>query len=410
MGLNIKEQQLIDLLTITNQKLDTIITQLGGVPPSGQYTIDDLWQVMSDIHLDTQSIDQKLLAIRNAIIPQAGDIDPHYPMQTALTRFYNSWLSWLATNDVDWVAVMGTPQSTTDNVLEWLSGIGHVTGDATTTILGRLTAIENYSKCACGPIAPTPDDPDGCADQYVSVRLATSAAYDGRSFAGFAPPVPPPATFTDVFDIGLPYTEISVPSTPIPWRVFGYSQSASVYMHNPLNVTQYPTNQWIPLANEDLITLAFSVDPGNDLVVYLCPQAGPPFADCVTRASEIMTVTYPVGVTPPSHTRYYTPLDNLGLDLVTQVTSGGQTFTFNVPDSGTSSDMIGVSVELLSGPFARVIWINTSGGSFTQGLTTIGQQFTVPEHTTFFAVDNWQTNDISPAAPYTVELCPAGPA
>lgn len=60
-GLNTKEAAMIELLTATNEKLDTIITMLGGAPPTPTATLDDLLAALIAINTDTTSMDGRLL-------------------------------------------------------------------------------------------------------------------------------------------------------------------------------------------------------------------------------------------------------------------------------------------------------------------------------------------------------------
>jgi hypothetical protein len=405
-GLNNKNSELITLLTATNDKLDTVITLLGGAPPSTVHTIDDLYDIMADVHLDTQSIDQKLLIIRNATAPAAGDTEPVIPLQIALSRIYPLIQFLQEASPLDWGAIMGIPATSTDNVLEWLSGIGHVTGDATTTILGRLTAIEGYSACACGPMPPSALDPSSCADPYTSVLLTTDGAYSGRLFASFPDPPPFGLVFDDVLGLSGSNIELNQEPSQVGWRFYGLSAKETVFSINPTNPAAYPTNQWVDLP--PTYRLAFNVPSGSDLVVYLCgPGDSPPFLDCVDIPSALVTVTYQEGISPPTHTRYYTPLSDLGLTVVSEFDAGGQHYAYNQSDVATTDDMMGVKTTLLSGTNCHVVYINTSGSVIVHELTTIGQFYTVTESTTLFLIDNFQSNDISPGSAYTVELCPA---
>src|SRR5215510_2573257 len=214
-GLNNKNQQLIDLLTTTNAKLDSIITLLGGVPPSTEHTIDDLWTELHAINLSTAATRTDVHTILEDITPASGDTNPYFPMKVALSKLLTS---------------TGTPEFTDDTILKWLSGIGIVPGDATTTILGRLTAIENQTACLCAGSGPNPSDPLTCVDPLVTIsQQNATGTYEGLTFGVWPDTLPTGIVFTNDLLIGITHAEISASPPHVGARLYAASKSANVF-------------------------------------------------------------------------------------------------------------------------------------------------------------------------------------
>jgi hypothetical protein len=406
-GLNHKNTELIDLLTVTNAKLDSIITLLGGLPPSGTKTIDDLWEVMTDIHLDTVSMDQKLLRLVTAICPPVGYTGEVVPMQIRIGDIYDALWDFKNDSAATWVEIMGSSTHLTDNVLNYLRTIGNTSVYSPATVMSRLLAIETNTACACGamPIDPT-TDPDGCSQPFISNSQYTDVAYPDRSFVRWPTLIPEGLDWSDTYDLSA-FAEFTASDGLSGWSFYGYSRSAVTFRIKPDDLSDYVIGQWYPLMTN--FTIAASVAAGNDLIVYLCPpwDTPPAFDDCVNISGTIGTVTYPEGTSPPNHTRYYIPLGTLGLNMTNTMIIGGASYVWSVGDAVTTDDMIGVKVTLVSGVKARPYWVDTSGGGHTADINTIGGFFIIPGNTTYFGVDNYTDNSVSPGVPITVELCPA---
>lgn len=160
------------------------------------------------------------------------------------------------------------------------SNIGLPTGDATTTVLGRLATIENYASCICGPQPPSTSDPDGCAYPVLSHSPAlTDAAFPGRLFAQWEDLSIYGLQKTT--DIGLTVSNVELQPTGTwdGWNVFVYSRTAQTYSEDPRRAGRYPTNTWRSLEEAQGFPLAFSVEEGSDITVYLCT---PPPSACPT--------------------------------------------------------------------------------------------------------------------------------
>lgn len=396
MGLNVTTADILLALTTTNNKLDQIITLLGGVPPTPGHTIDDLYQVLSDIHLDTQSIDQKLLLIRDAILPTPGYPFPPVTLIDAVSAILPALQYISNATPSNWEFITGEPGFADDNILRWLSGIGINTGDATTTILGRLTAIENYSRCACGPVPPSPFDPSGCVDQFISIAQVTTPNYSGN-FVQWPDVLPAGIEFTNDLLIGVSNVEISADPFVSGWRMFGYSQSASVFSANPGNVTQYPTNEWIVIGADNW-TLAPSVGEGNDLRVYLCSPGSIP-ADCPEFNSIAITVSDPA----PGN------VVNRNAAIIGGYPLSDQLFNaVTTPACVMVGNFISFEITCLTG-FARIIYVNSGGTAGTIFQLDATQSAVIPELTQKLYIDDLRDN-ITSEGSFTIKVCAPEPA
>lgn len=371
---------LIDVLTATNNKLDAIATALGAPPPTGQTTLADIATILNYIHTDTESIDLKLLRIRDGLTadPSFNYVNVQQVLGLFAARFDQS------------VGVLGTDAD--ESLMRMLaaveSHIGFPTGDATTTVLGRLAAIQSYSSCACGPQQPQPGDTGGCASPFVSQSFTqTSATYPGRVFVVWPSPLPSGALFDDTLSLGVDRVELMPEANWNGWRLFVYSKSAGYYTEDPTRTVQWPTNVWRNLDPNQSYPLAISVAAGNDAVGYLCAPVDLPN---ITTCSMFSSISYTfsgqlfyVIRTPPIY-------------------SGNDIFT--------SGDFYGYTVRLVTfggGSDIRVDHYNTSdvynSGSLMSTVDTI---ITISEHTNALGI---HTNIPDAGNPFSVEVCPPTP-
>jgi hypothetical protein len=245
-GLNTKEDSIITLLTATNNKLDAVLEALGAPIPTSTVTLADVLTVLNKINDTLGDPEDSVFTIWNLL----GEIPP------ALSQIVDN--------------------------------IGFPTGDATTTVIGRLAAIERLSKCACPPDAPDLTDPDApCSEPFVSNPVLTrvSSAYPGRVFAGWIDPPPDGLVLDHFLETDISPSEI-VRSTDVSgWSIYIQS-TARLASLSPLSTNLVATNSWIDLDIYDE-HMAISVPEGNDLLVYICVPGGtiePP--SCYTFTSE----------------------------------------------------------------------------------------------------------------------------
>jgi hypothetical protein len=405
--LSTQHDDLMTALTATNAKLDALLEAFGVPPPVPGVTLADIKDVLDDIHLDTQSIDLKLLRVRDAIAPldealPTGDktamawsiyrlmdaTAPDWPrptsvpLQPALELLRGDFADVVGINadGTSALTVLGRLTSLLDSSGNIEDHIGIPTGDATTTVLGRLAAIENLSGCGCPPDLPSPDDPTGCADPFVSIsRAVLVSAYPGRIFAVFPSPVPDGLVVTDGMDLGEVGVEISPEATWTGWRAFVYSKSAAYYSEDPTRSGLWATNVWRDLDEAMSYALAFSVPDGNDIAVYLCAPPPAPVDECV----HVVSLSTPYG-------HYSSDWPN---SSPPQATAGGGDLAYATPNA----PFVGWIVGNIDPPDAGInLWRNGGGHG------AIGEGFVIDAQAEGVSIEFYATNGL----PFTLDLCP----
>lgn len=406
---------ILEAMTATNAKLDALLEAFGVPPPTATVTLADIKDVLDDIHADTQSIDLKLLRVRDAIAPLGEDLPtddksamawslyrlmdataPAWPRPTSAPIQPSLELLRQAFADVVGINADGTTAltvlgrltsllDTTDNIE---NNIGQPTGDATTTVLGRLAAIERLSECGCGPQPPDPTDPDGCADPFVSSAPSASiAAYPGRSFAVFHETPPDGLLITDSMDLGVANVEISPEATWTGWRVFVLSKASAYYSEDPTRTGLWPTNTWRDLDEAQSFALAFSV-PAGDITVYLCgPTDVPPEIECTTIESQSVTI---VGFGARQAIVWPEPFTSSSTD------EAGNSYSANQVLIG---DYQNWTIRVVTGAGARLVLFvgATNSNVFIDG----GDTTTISTTTTSLFLD-----DLNYGGAFSIEICP----
>jgi hypothetical protein len=351
-GLNTKEDQIIDLLTATNAKLDAILDALGAPPPTSTVTLANVLTVLNHIDATLGDPEQSVFTIWNLlgeIPPVLGQINDH---------------------------------------------IGFPTGDATTTALGRLAAIERLSRCSCPPEAPDLTDPDApCTEPFTSEpdRVLAATSYPGRVFARWPLPLPDGITEGHFLDPAIPGGEIVRSSDIEGWFLYVQS-SASHFSLNPTSNDLDITNAWI---NIDVRSeeIAISVDAGFTLTAYICVPGGTvePPPDCVTFTSQLMNLDNDPGnyhierhaiEWPDTFTRQHNQEDF--------VYSGWAVAVGN---------FIGYRLRRVSGTNARLVARKLDGSYLIEMLNET--LYTINEGTQFILVDAYN----SEADEFSIEFC-----
>jgi len=321
-------------LADTNTKLDALITAMGGAPPVAGATLAEvltvlqaIHTVLTDVHTDTISIDQKLLIVRDTLTDVHTDtisIDQKLlrignavsPLDEALPSADKSSIVWSLYRLVDAVAPAwpGAPYTPIKQVLNQLyqmglqiqpdvdslqNALGLVTGDATTTVLGRLSAIEMSNrniaestgllpvpeentvldylkalkalgKCACNNGEPNSGD---CSDAFDSrgMWLGPFGSLGGESVivAVFDGILPDGLSYGSVFGITEDQTEL-ICSDWSQWQVY-VGSTDSQYAESPETLTRYRTNEWRQMDGSG--SRAFSVSARAGILVTLCNVA-----------------------------------------------------------------------------------------------------------------------------------------
>lgn len=338
MGVNEKLQELIDLLTTTNGKLDLILAALGTPPAPPTYTIDDLYAILSDIKLDTAGVvvstEGTLGALTgpegtDALAPRDnvawnlwhlrhGSVPVIWP-PAAINSIQTEQYSWYLQYQNDMTYITGrmndianymmygfinlglSVSGFSDNYTGWLFDMRDLAIKVQATIgvpasafnippVGYRDIVQLLSVIQ---VMPQTTMQSGmvpaslCPDSYISVGMAfipsVFDAWPETVWASFPDPPPTGVTFGSIFGLSVDYTEL-VPTAGNwnDWVVFVASDAANFGMAGNVETeftNRYPTNTWLTLdGNTD--NLAFFVGGENSIRVYLCydwlpSEAGP---------------------------------------------------------------------------------------------------------------------------------------
>lgn len=375
-GLNTKVAQVIDEIADELIRLTTLGSKIDAIRGASELTLE--------------SLDSRLSSIEDGIASlgtQLGDV-----------------LGSREEGNLNTVWIFLDELSTRLQSVE--GNIGFPTGDATTTVLGRLAAIERLSRCACPPEPPDLDDAEtGCATPYISIPAFTRVvgAYPGRVFAGWDDPAPEGLLLTNWLAEPVPPAEL-VRSTDLSgWRIYVQSE-ARLFSLNPTGPTLLPTNVWISIDAYDE-HLAVSVLDPNDITAYICVPVSAEWVDCVTIDS--VAATYSTDA-PFSLDLQAIPFDTVpNVDKTDHWFGGGNEQEINVANTAITTNMNGVRVELVSGGPVTIAIIDSSGGGGSYPLGAPTDQQTIDVDTTLFVIGNFSASSPS-THPFTVEICPPG--
>jgi hypothetical protein len=273
---------------------------------------------------------------------------------------------------------------------------GIPTGDATTTVLGRLAAIERLALCACGPQPPSPEDVDGCASPVLSALSAAPSGYDGRVFAYWLE-LPDGAQLAGELDPAVEGAEIEPVSTWAGWSAFILSKSSTIASLDPRSPIVSATNQWLSL---DTVTFAaFNVPAGNDITVYLCRDETVPIG-CVninshsSTASGAFSATLEVLSAAPA-----------GMSFVNPVNSSSGEVSWS-PPAFISGNLSGWTLEVFSGSVRLVYRTDDPSSS---AIYSIGGPYTSADGVVSLPTTNhFSMDDNDTDTPFSLQLCNVG--
>lgn len=257
---------------------------------------------VGDIHLDTMSMDQKLLTMRDAI----ADI---------LTEALNITSATRATHDrlVDNLDALAALRSAT----------GTPTGDATTTVLGYLSSLaysngrlvtgqQELIDCGCdnsGEIIGECNDPVRSSGMW----LAPYGVFGFENFivATWAS-LPEGLEYGSIFGLEEDIAEV-YNNDWSGWRV--YVQSTEPQYADGMNTNRYDTNVWRDLP-PGAASYSWSVNVKGSLQVILCPPPEP------TNKPEGAMGWYGLNDTVPNNGGLFEPtlnaliMDNIGVETM----------------------------------------------------------------------------------------------
>lgn len=149
--------------------------------------------------------------------------------------------------------------------------IGEATGDATTTLLGRLAAIERLTATGLGLNPPTGT---ACSAPALSTGqlLAPFAIAGGTNviYAQWPEALPGGVVFGSIFGVNGPRVELNLApgfASWDGWRIAAMSR-AQQFAYD-MSINRYPTNQWVPLSGNGPI--AVSVEAIYGVTAWICP-------------------------------------------------------------------------------------------------------------------------------------------
>lgn len=351
-------------------------------------------------------LEEQVRDVRGADLTTLDDLKADLAsMAEAQSVFYDNAIEAL-TGLIDAVGLLPVGDSDTVRSLlqELRSGIGINPGDATSSVIGHLSAIERLSRCNCPPEPPDLTDPDApCADPYTSVPLYTRSTdlYPGRVFAGFLEPPPTGLTMDSFLSTPVDKVELHRTSDSAGYWIYVQS-SAPLASLNPLNPLLVKTNEWLDLTLYEA-DIAVSVPDTADLTVYICTPGDLAWVDCIELTSAFSTYSTNAPFTMDVQAINFESVPTL--EATDNWTQGGTTNTLSLDSSVVTSDMFGVKVELVSGANVRVLWRRTDGIEDHTDIASAGLDYTIIAHTNVFTIGNYPASDPS-AHPFTINLCP----
>lgn len=329
MGVNEKLQELITLLTTSNSKLDAILAALGSPPTPPVHTIDDIYDLLTEIKLDTAGVvtntadmlgaltgpegtDElsprdnlawNIWHLRHGVVPRVWPpLTTIIDMQQQLFQIYQNFTS-------DYAVMQGRLTNIDNYLMYALSNLGLSIGMYSQNYTGFLQLQSQMIQKIQGAIGVPADafniPPVGyrdiiqllsvinvmpvtpmqsgmvpaslCSDAYISTGMAfvpsVFDAWPETVWALFPDPPPSGLSFGSVFGIGVDQSElVNSAGNWNDWMLFVSSDAANFGLAGNVETqftNRFPTNVWLSLdGNTD--NLAVFVGGENSVRVYLC--------------------------------------------------------------------------------------------------------------------------------------------
>jgi hypothetical protein len=441
MGLNTKEQDIIDLLTITNGKLDDILTALGAIgsfPAPTTNDLDDIHALLEDIHTDTTSIEASNSELETRLDAMFTFIATEFPLVVSHTNDTRNYLFYALIN-LGLVVTDSDPTVTnwlfdTKNLFGLISGAIGVPIDGGNRNVIELLAEMNDRPLGvpAGGLVPQ----SVCDDAYITTEMvlvpAMFPSWGPTIWAKFPDPPPDGMEFGTVFGFGEDRTELTITGDNwADWKLYVATEGSNfgIFIGSDLDLStaRYPTNVWIDLGFLTT-SLAVFVNAEHGIKAYLCagdPSAGGggggpwggggggggPWGDpdeipalCGEFASEAISSQI-VGGSPDTRAT---------IDLGAVYNAGADaSANLNGTDYTSDHDMFahtngnGWTIKVISNPSGLPIRISTTGVTNNYGATTIAsvdETYTIDRDTNCWFID--RAYDVAdPDAVFTVEIC-----
>lgn len=312
--------ELLAALGTIGTKLDAMTVALGGTPTTPTATLTDVVDaiaatntILGDVHLDTISMDQKLLRIRDALNPlgESLPLEDHSSIPWLLFRIMDAMNpSWPRPTSVPLQpamhALLALAQVQYPNLASIHAALGNPTGDATTTALGLLSSIQYSNAGIYNSIGMSTGDDDtviallkkevdcgcaqggmasnggSCAHPFVSsgMQLIPFSAVGGNSVivAVWSDPLPAGISYGTLFGLTNQYAELYKADWS-GWRVLVQSDEQQ-YADSATSTSRYPTGVWRALP-AGAANYSWAVSERGSIKVTLCAPAdfstGEPF-------------------------------------------------------------------------------------------------------------------------------------
>jgi hypothetical protein len=350
--------------------MGSVLTAIGGIRGAGNLTLGDLNSNLAAIRGGVEDSTAELQSDLPQLIQTVG-----IPADGSIFTIWNMMYQNIAV------------------FAQIRDAIGQETGDATTTVLGRLSAIERASLCACGPQPPSPSDPNGCAEPTVSSFSVAPEAYSGRVFAVWLG-LPSGAEFRSELDPGVDAAEIGPSVNWAGWKAFILSRSSTIASLDPRQALVYATNTWIDLTS--ITYAAFNVPAGNDIQVYLCRDETVP-EGCLNIPSRLSTLESDSSVTLNAISVAPT-----GMSFVNPVNSSNGEASWD-PPAFVSGNLATWTLQVFSGT-VRVLY-RTDPPTSTQVFSVAGHYTSADGVVTLPTTDHFSLDDSGTDGPYSIQLC-----
>lgn len=294
---------------------------------------------------------------------------------------------------------------TSSTVLQLLNDIrdhiGFPVGDATTTVLGYLASIAHSNLCACGPQPPSTTDPDGCSEPAISDAAHALPDYGGRTFAVWSS-APDGALIGTSLDPSVGNAELVPEATFDGWTAYILSRAAHVASLDPSETLVSPTNKWIDISGRDRV--AFSVEPGADITVYLCNLSDITWTECIDITSVPGTYSTDLPFSEDAQFIVFSTIP--GITTGNTWTVEDHVNTVDVEHTIITSNAHGITITLLEGTTVDIYTVNSSGGVSVLPLGSVDASQTISFDTQVVLIHNLAAS--SPHDnPFQVRICPA---
>lgn len=386
------------------QKLDQIITLLGGVPPESSVTLQDVVNaintgngLLDDIKTGIASMDQRLNRLELGLTLPIGSGIPSVQSNANSAVMYLSTIITILNGMPldDQLEALNTLVSQLANVR---SSLGVLPTAESTPVRDLLVEIRD---CACSEGIP-PEDGEGeaCSTSNGTALYgwplpsneAIVVIYRTATWAD----APEGTVFVEEYGIPTPNVVIEPITDWLGWTIYVQS-SANYFQLYPGVLTSEPTNTWVDMPGNG-VAIAPSVSTSDTIRVTLCPPGEAEVEPCITRSSELVDVTPAYGYSPRQVAIFPTR------NPQPTFTWPGGSATFD-PPAAHYGDLDGHVINYVSGRVRVVYGVDGVSINATV-LDAPGESVTLPPGTEYVAFgDETGTENEPGTGAFDVEWC-----